>query len=255
MRKQSVISACYPGLLILFTSLLTTCSNSTTVTLPSQDAVLPNHPVQEESSQRSIPFILENIKFKRLSVEAGLSHSTLNCILQERQGFMWFGTDDGLNKYDGYSFTVYKHNLDDHFSISHNQIWSTFEETVGTLWMGTSGGGLNRFHRDAGVFTHYDANDFQNLTDETEEFRNIVWHMAENPPGALWIATYGGGLVKFEVRSEGFTSYAPDSADPEFGGHEWISAMLVDDSGKVWIGTHSEGLDLFDPATGMTAAS
>jgi signal transduction histidine kinase/ligand-binding sensor domain-containing protein len=250
--RKFVISAFYLGLFIAFASLLLACGNSVTATLPHKEAVSPNNPVQEYSSQQNIPLILENLKFKHLSVEAGLSHSTVNCILQDSQGFMWFGTDDGLNKYDGYSFTIYKHNPDDPFSISHNQIWSLFEDSSGTLWIGTYGGGLNRFDRDSGKFTHYDASDFQNLTDELEEFRNVVWYMAENPPGVLWIATYGGGLVKFEVKNEVFTSYAPDPADPNLGGHEWISALLVDGSGKVWMGTHSEGLDLFDPATGKT---
>jgi signal transduction histidine kinase/ligand-binding sensor domain-containing protein len=239
------------GLLILFTSLLTACGNSVTATLP-HEAIQLNNPVQEHSSQQNIPLILENLKFKHLSVEAGLSHSTVNCILQDSKGFMWFGTDDGLNKYDGYSFAKYKHNPDDPSSISHNRIWSLFEDSSGTLWVGTYGGGLNRFDRDTGLFIRYDTEDFQNLTDETEEFRNVIWYMAENPDGVLWIATYGGGLVKFEVKSKVFTSYAPNPADPNFGGHEWISAMLVDASGKIWIGTHSEGLDLFDPATRKT---
>ena len=230
---KCVISACYLGFLIFFTSLLSACDNSATVTIPSEDAISPNNPVREDSSQRSISLIPDNIKFKRLSVEAGLSQSTVNCILQDSKGFMWFGTDDGLNKYDGYGFMIYKHNPDDPFSISHNQIWSLFEDSSGILWIGTFGGGLNRFDRDSEKFTHYDANDFQNLTDEPEEFRNVVRYIVENPPGVLWIATYGGGLVKFDVKSGVFTSYAPDPTDPNFGGHEWISAMLVDDPGKV----------------------
>jgi len=193
----------------------------------------------------------QNLKFERISVKHGLSHSTVNCILQDSKGFMWFGTDDGLNKYDGYSFTVYRHNPDDPHSLSHNRVWSLFEDASGVLWVGTYGGGLNRFDRDSGRFTHYDADDFQNVTDEPEEFRNVVWAIGEHPAGVLWIATYGGGLVKFDLAMETFTSYAPDPADPKFSGHEWISGLLVDRSGDVWTGTHSEGLDRFDPTTGQ----
>ena len=72
-------------------------------------------------------------KFEHISVEHGLSHSTVNCILQDSKGFMWFGTDDGLNRYDGYSFTVYRHNPDDPQSLSHNQVWSLFEDASGVL--------------------------------------------------------------------------------------------------------------------------
>jgi two-component system sensor histidine kinase ChiS len=194
---------------------------------------------------------VQNLRFERISVEHGLSHSTVNCILQDSKGFMWFGTDDGLNRYDGYSFTVYRHDPDDPRSLSHNQVWSLFEDGSGALWVGTYGGGLNRFDRDSGRFTHYDAGDFQNVTDEPEEFRNVVAAIDEHPAGVLWIATYGGGLVKFDLDTETFTSYAPDPADPRFSGHEWISAMLVDRSGMLWIGTHSEGLDRFDPTTGQ----
>jgi signal transduction histidine kinase/ligand-binding sensor domain-containing protein len=190
-----------------------------------------------------------NLKFESISIEHGLSHSTVNCILQDHYGFMWIGTDDGLNKFDGYSFTVYKHNPDDPHSLSHNQVWSLFEDSIGVLWVGTYGGGLNRFDRETGHFARYDADDFQNVTDEPEEFRNVVWAIDEHPAGVLWIATYGGGLIKFDLGTESFTSYAPDPADPKFWGHEWITAMLVDRSGSIWIGTSSEGLDRFDPIT------
>jgi signal transduction histidine kinase/ligand-binding sensor domain-containing protein len=162
---------------------------------------------------------------------------------------MWIGTDDGLNKYDGYSITVYKHNPDDPHSLSHNQVWSLFEDSFDVLWIGTFGGGLNQFDRSTGQFTRYDADDFQNVTDEPEEFRNVVWAIDEHPAGVLWIATYGGGLVKFELETGEFTSYAPDPEDPEFWGHEWITAMLIDQSGFLWIGSGSEGLDRFDPTT------
>jgi len=105
----------------------------------------------------------QNLKFESISIEHGLSHSTVNCILQDRYGFMWFGTDDGLNKFDGYSFTVYKHNPDDPHSLSHNQVWSLFEDFFGVLWVGTYGGGLNRFDRNSGQFSRYDSNDFKNI--------------------------------------------------------------------------------------------
>jgi signal transduction histidine kinase/ligand-binding sensor domain-containing protein len=173
----------------------------------------------------------------------------VNCVLQDSYGFIWFGTDDGLSKYDGYDFAVYKHNPDDLHSLSHNRVWSLFEDSSGVLSIGTYGGGLNRFNRDTRQFTRYDADDFQNVTDEPEEFRNVVWAIDEHPAGVLWIATYGGGLVKFELETGAFTSYAPDPEDPEFWGHEWITALLVDRSGMLWLGTDSEGLDRFDPTT------
>ena len=86
-----------------------------------------------------------DIRFKHLSIEHGLSQSTVNCILQDRNGFMWFGTQDGVNRYDGYTFTIYKNDLQNENTISHNFILSIFEDRQGILWIGTNGGGLNRF--------------------------------------------------------------------------------------------------------------
>jgi signal transduction histidine kinase/ligand-binding sensor domain-containing protein len=190
-----------------------------------------------------------NLRFDRISVEQGLSHSTVNCILQDRYGFIWLGTEDGLNRYDGYELTVYKHDPDEPGSLSHNRVWTLFEDSAGVLWIGTYGGGLNRFDRDRGQFTRYEAGDFGNVTDEPEEFRNVVSAIGEQPPGTLWIATYGGGLVKLDLETARFTSYAPDPHDPALGGHEWITALLVDRSGTLYLGTNSEGLDRFDPGT------
>lgn len=192
----------------------------------------------------------ENLRFEHISIKQGLSQNTANSILQDSYGFIWIGTDQGLNKYDGYRFTTYKHDPDDPNSLSHNLVWSIFEDGSGDLWIGTFGGGLNRFDRAKEQFTRYDADDFQNVTDEPVEFRNVVWAIDEYPAGVLWIATYGGGLVKFELESGEFTSYAPDPDDYRYWGHEWITALLIDSSGILWLGTDSEGMDRFDPNTG-----
>ena len=92
--------------------------------------------------------------FERLSVEDGLSQSTVTCILQDRQGFLWFGTANGLNKYDGYSFEVFKTDLNDSNSLSGNHIIALCEDRESNLWIGTSAG-LNKFDPDHGTFTRY----------------------------------------------------------------------------------------------------
>jgi ligand-binding sensor domain-containing protein/anti-sigma regulatory factor (Ser/Thr protein kinase) len=122
------------------------------------------------------------------------------------------------------------------------------------LWVGTYGGGLNRFDRSLGQFARYDTDDFQNITDEPEEYRNAVAAVDEYPTGVLWIATHGRELVKFDLETATFTSYAPDPVDLGFWGHEWITALLVGSSGMLWLGTNSEGLYRFDPVTGQTTS-
>jgi len=189
------------------------------------------------------------LRFERISVEHGLSQSTVNCVLQDSKGFMWFGTDDGLNKYDGYSFTVYKHDPDDPHSLSHNRVKSVFEDQSGELWIGTWGGGLNKLDRDTGQFTHYDTHDFQNYSDAPEEYRNVVWSLLEDPSGVFWIASYGGGLVRFDRAKGEFKSYIPDPNDPFALSNSWIYAMLLDHTGILWLGTDKGGLYRFDTTT------
>ena len=83
----------------------------------------------------------QDIKFEHISVEDGLSHGTVFCIIQDSQGFMWFGTADGLNKYDGYKLTVYRHDPADSSTLSSNRIRDIYEDHSGTLWIATAGGG------------------------------------------------------------------------------------------------------------------
>ena len=79
-------------------------------------------------------------KFERLAGKSGLSLSTVRSILQDQTGFLWFGTDDGLNRYDGYSFKIYKRQPHDSNSLSHNMIWCLCEDRNGILWIGTEMG-------------------------------------------------------------------------------------------------------------------
>src|SRR6185436_14521474 len=95
-----------------------------------------------------------SLRFGRIPVDKGLSHSTVYCSYQDSQGFMWFGTEDGLNKYDGYSFEVYKSDPADKRTISNNIIRCIFEDTKQNLWVGTDNG-LNLYNRSNGSFSYY----------------------------------------------------------------------------------------------------
>ena len=97
------------------------------------------------------------IRFERISTRDGLSQNGVLSIWQDRRGFMWFGTEDGLNKYDGYAFTVYTHDPDDPSTISDNLVSTIYEDQSGVMWVGTKGG-LDRFDRATETFTHYQHN-------------------------------------------------------------------------------------------------
>jgi len=105
------------------------------------------------------------VKFHNLNSEQGLSQATARCIYQDSKGFLWVGTQDGLNKYDGYTFTIYRHDQADQNSLSNNSVSAILEDKFGMLWIGTTGGGLNRFDRQTEKFTRYlhDANNPQSL--------------------------------------------------------------------------------------------
>lgn len=104
-----------------------------------------------------------NLRFEHLTTANGLSHSHVRCILQDSRGFMWFGTDNGLNNYDGYKFVVYQHDKNNKHSISNSYITGIAEDADGNLWIGTLGGGLNKFDRSKNRFTSY-LHDPQRIT-------------------------------------------------------------------------------------------
>lgn len=136
------------------------------------------------------------IKSHRITTDAGLSQNSVNCIHQDKYGFMWFGTQDGLNRYDGYNFKVFRKEPGNENSISNNYIWTIYEDEDGIFWIGTFGGGLTRFDPTTESFINYknDANDPGSLSN------NNVFSIVEIPKGTLWIGT-NNGLNKFDKKS------------------------------------------------------
>jgi len=114
-----------------------------------------------------------SLKFENILVEDGLSQNTVRCILQDKTGFLWFGTEDGLNRYDGYEFIHFRNDASDSTSISHNSILSLFEDQYGFLWVGTNGGGLNKYDRSSGRFTTYRYNSEDNKSISGDAIRVI----------------------------------------------------------------------------------
>ncbi len=150
------------------------------------------------------------ISFQRLAIEQGLSQSSVFCILQDSRGFMWFGTEDGLNKYNGYEFKVYRHDLQDPGSLSDNWVRALYEDKNGTIWIGTRNGGLNRLDRGAESFIRY-RNDPNNPDSLGHDY---VFSICEDQSGALWLGTRGGGLNRFDRQTGTFARYKNDPADP-----------------------------------------
>ncbi len=184
----------------------------------------------------------QHLRFERISLEQGLSQSTVFCMLQDSQGYMWFGTEDGLNKYDGYIFTVYKHDPEDSNSLSGNRIQTILEDDSGTLWIGTSDDGLDRYDRKLDQFTHYrnDPDDPSSLSDDD------ITAIYQDQDGVLWIGTGGGGLDKFDQENERFVHYQHNPDDPNSSSSNAVSAIYKDRDGVLWVGTEDGGLNGLD---------
>ncbi len=190
--------------------------------------------------------IKEKINFEHLSVEDGLSQSTVLCILQDSKGFLWFGTGVGLNKYDGYDFVKYRSEQGNPNSLSHNSIRDIIEDRAGILWIGTEGGGLDKFDPRTGTFDHYraDPGSPNSLND------NDIFTILEDRSGLLWIGTNTGGLNRFDPVSEIFSFYRNDPDNPNSLSVGKVRAIYEDRDGIIWVGTDSGGLNKFDPGTG-----
>ena len=178
-----------------------------------------------------------DLKFERIGTDAGLSQSNVTCILQDSRGFMWFGTRDGLNKYDGYRFTVYKNIEGDQKAISNNFITSVIEDKKGDLWIGTWGGGVDRFDREKNLFVHYSgvlSNEFIN-------------DLRLDHTGKLWIGTDGGGLFRFDPGTRSILHFMHDPRDPRSLGDNDISTIFEDSQRRLWAGSVNGGLNLLNP--------
>jgi ligand-binding sensor domain-containing protein/anti-sigma regulatory factor (Ser/Thr protein kinase) len=131
---------------------------------------------------------LWHVKFDRLTTDDGLSQGMVNSILQDRYGFMWFASNDGLNRYDGHHFTVYKNDPNDNNSIAENFIRFLFEDSDGRIWIATAGNGLDLFDRTTETFIHfkYSAGNLNSISD------NSITCIDEDRAGGIWAGTLHG---------------------------------------------------------------
>ena len=177
--------------------------------------------------------------FEHLSARQGLLGNEVHCILQDSRGYMWFGTEKGLNRYDGYGFTVYRHEPGNPLSIVDAKVQSLWEDKQGTLWVGTWQG-LEKFDRASNAFTHF----LPAPQAPGGDWSNVIYDLCEDRSGILWVG--GDGLKSFDKTTGKFTFFQHDSADPHSLLTNNVDAIFEDKSGTLWIGT-SGGLDRFDP--------
>jgi ligand-binding sensor domain-containing protein/signal transduction histidine kinase/predicted small lipoprotein YifL len=214
------------------------CGMQVPAPTPGQDTATPSEATAATYSYGEPP---ATIRFTRIGEESGLSQSSIHCILQDRAGFMWFGTEDGLNRYDGYNFKVYRPDPANPASISDRWITAIFQDHLGYIWVGTRLGGLNRYDPAAERFTRYThADEIPNSISS-----NYVIAIHEDSLGHLWVGTEEG-LDQYSPALDSFKHYdlsgAPLGTDLSYN----ITAIFEDTSGNLWVGSSALGLGTYD---------
>lgn len=208
------------------------------------------------TGSRALPFLLlwslctiaeavpERRHFEQISLADGLSQCSINAIAQDRHGFLWFGTEDGLNRFDGEEFTVYRHEPQNPNSLTYNNVTALHEDQLGRLWVGAFHAGLTRFDPSSGQFTRYQADlgRFGSLSDDG------VLAIAEDPSGAIWVATEDGLNCLDEDTGE-FAVFRRARETPHSLSSSFVNTIFFDRSGALWIGTEGGGLCRLDRST------
>ncbi len=174
-----------------------------------------------------------DIRFERLTTTDGLSNNIVPSILQDQQGFLWFGTEDGLNRYDGYQFVVYRNDPNDENSLSSNIIQVLYEDREGYLWIGTEGGGLNRLDR-----TTLEYERFEHEEDDPHSLAgDEVTALYEDQEGDLWVGTESEGLSRLNRDTSQFEHFKHEEDDPHSLSSNEVTTILEDRKGILWVGT------------------
>ncbi len=183
-----------------------------------------------------------NYRSDVITREDGLSNGSVSCIIRDRFGLVWFGTWNGLNRYDGYEMKVYRSDPFDSLTISNNKINTLFEDDEGLLWIGTDDG-LNSYDPQSGKFKRYYSRNRKSLNHHHEQINGIT----RDSQGLFWIGTQGNGLISFDKFTGQFNYYSNTFS----ANSDNIFCVLTDvlNQNYLWLGT-ADGLFLFEKTTG-----
>src|ERR1700722_8194367 len=185
----------------------------------------------------------EQFRHHAVTPEQGLSQGVVNCILQDNHGFMWFGTQDGLNRYDGNSVTIFKTNPLDSNSLATNDINCLLEDDHKILWIGTDGG-LSALNLYTGKFKNYlHVNSFH-------PDKNNIRTLYQDKEGTIWLGTEFNCLCKLNTETGKFITYQLELKDTASSTFDYVSSITEDALGKLWIGSFGGGLYSFDKKNG-----
>lgn len=231
--------------IVLLSLLVNSCGNSnpapTVDSYPAASQPQPQTDTTSTSILKSDAPYSQNIRFEHFSLEEGLSQSVVTSVLQDRTGYLWIGTEDGLNRYDGYNFKVYKPDSSNPNSLSDNWITSLAEDAQGYLWVGTRLGGLNRYDPGTDKFTRF-------LHDEANPAslsNNKVSYILPDENN-LWVGTEYG-LDYYNHQTNSFEHHRTSNDPTSSPSSNFITTIFRDSKGLLWVGTSNAGLNIYDP--------
>ncbi len=218
----------YTGYIFLFTLLINTLH-----AFPQKELTIRKNP--------------ESIVFEHIDPSHGLSTRATRCIFQDSYGFIWVGTQYGLNRFDGYSMNVFLNDNPDTSSLSYDRIWSVYEDNEKNLWICTRRG-LSRFNRANNTFVSFYPN-----VNKPNSPDNIIYSIRQDSRGDYWTFT-DAGLYLFDASNKQFNDFKEDSIHAR---HIWEKGIICwhkfrfyeDSKGIIWIGSH-QGLKKYDPKKG-----
>ena len=193
---------------------------------------------QSALSQTNIQSENQELIFEHYKTERGLSSSIVNCVIQDRIGFLWFGTYSGLDRFDGLNFKSFQHIPGDTLSIINGSVKCLREDNEGNIWIGTNNG-LDKYIRSTETFIHYELPDFSS--------GSLINALAEDKNGFIWIGT-SAGLYRFNPSINSFSHFTNKKYDSASIIDDNVRSILVDKNDNLWIGT-SLGLDKFERKT------
>lgn len=182
------------------------------------------------------------VQFENIGVQDGLSTIHVNQIIQDKKQFIWIATANGLNRFDGIDFKVFRAEEENPHAVSGNNIRCIMEDSRGYIWVGTLNTGLNRYDYETGKFTHYLFNE----NDETTISNNEILSIFEDSQGRLWVGTEYG-LNLFDYETETFTRFIPNPDDEKALSAGAVLTIAEDERGWIWVGMWKGSLNLAIP--------
>jgi signal transduction histidine kinase/ligand-binding sensor domain-containing protein/CheY-like chemotaxis protein len=182
--------------------------------------------------------------FEHLTMRDGLSQSTVNSILQDSQGYLWLGTENGLDRYDGDSIREYRRERGNEHGLASDYIWSMAEDAQGDLWLATDGGGVARWDRRTEQFQPFRHDAHKPHTLASDAVRTLLI----DARGRIWAGTLDQGLDVLDPSTGDVRHFRHRDEDPRSLAADAVCALFTDHSGRIWVGTDG-GLSRYEPAS------